>query len=324
MKKTKPHPADVFHHETPQYEIKNEGTMKENAVRINSLDMERVEQYTMFMPRASDNVINDLDLGDSYQSIKSNNINSHRGASRDSYSSYPDNEDYDSSDNDDDYTQRRDKQIDRVNPSGNQGNLSARDQGYTPSSPKRVVRISPRSKKTFNNWQKYEDMYKEDRKNNVNPLFMSSMCEYDDPWTRECKQKKKAKQNYVGEKEWTVTPHHAAVAKRDYRAAQTSVTARGPYIPPHEAHRRYFFDRRKWLEGPWHIPAPSGSFTNRGTTFAAGSAVEKGSIKNSMRGNTSGKRKQNRKNSTLKKNRWSQNTGTGQLRGGSRSPRVRR
>jgi hypothetical protein len=162
------------------------------------------------------------------------------------------------------------------------GNLTARQRGYTPRSPKKVVRISAREKKTFNNWKKYEKMYEEDRQNNVNPCFMSSMCEYDDPWTRECKQKKKSKENFVcpDKKPFVVTPHAGAVAKRDWQAAQTSVTARGPYVPPHEAHRRFFYDRRKWLEGPWHIPAPSGSFTMRGDAFASASAVEKGAIKN--------------------------------------------
>ena len=286
---------------TPQITIKDTGTMKENHPRLSSLDMcEYEDGFKNFMPLPSNRtpkVLGQMDLDESYRST-TNSANHRRQGSAESYYSntsqqYDDDEDYDDdgdSQYNDDEAQRREEQIDRVNLSGN---LTARVLGYTPRSPKRVVRISPRSQKTFNNWKKYDGMYKEDRKNNVNPLFMSSMCEYDDPWTRECKQKRKSKQRYVGGKEWTVTPHHAAVAKRDHRAAQTSVTARGPYVPPHEAHRRFFFDRRKWLEGPWHIPAPSGSFTNRGTTFAAASALEKGQVKNSMRGNTVGRSRPN-------------------------------
>ena len=156
------------------------------------------------------------------------------------------------------------------------GSQSARA-AYSRKDPRRVVRISPRAKKTYNTWKKFEKMYQDDRDNNVNPLFMSSMGQYEDMWAREMAQARASKSEHVDQKKpWVVTPHHAAVAKRARMQAQTSVTARGPYIPPHEAHRRFFFDRRKWLHGAWHIPAPSGSFTMRGSAFAAASAVTKG------------------------------------------------
>ena len=156
------------------------------------------------------------------------------------------------------------------------GSQSARA-AYSRKDPRRVVRISPRAKKMYNTWKKFEQMYQDDRDNNVNPLFMSSMGQYEDAWAREMSQAKTSKSSHVDQrKPWVVTPHHAAVAKRARLQAQTSVTARGPYIPPHEAHRRFFYDRRKWLHGAWHIPAPSGSFTMRGNAFAAASAVTKG------------------------------------------------
>ena len=227
-----------FHPDTPHVEIKETGTFKGYTPRLTSLDMEKVEGYKNFMPRSSnqsnnnnnENVLNNFDLNDTSPRSRLHSANN---------SSNGDPQNYDELYN-------------------GQGD-TAREQGYTARSPKKVVRVAPREKKTFNNYKKYEQMYAEDRKNNVNPLFMSSMCEFDDPWTRECKQRRKAKENFVCKegKPFIVTPHHASVMQRDNRMAQTSVTARGPYVPPHEAHRRYFFDRRKWLEGPWHIPAPS-------------------------------------------------------------------
>jgi hypothetical protein len=171
---------------------------------------------------------------------------------------------------------RRDREERNAGAAQQSGSQSARA-AYSRKDPRRVVRISPRAKKTYNTWKKFEKMYQDDRDNNVNPLFMSSMGQYEDMWAREMAQARASKSEHVDQKKpWVVTPHHAAVAKRARMQAQTSVTARGPYIPPHEAHRRFFFDRRKWLHGAWHIPAPSGSFTMRGSAFAAASAVTKG------------------------------------------------
>jgi len=272
------HPtAHTFHPDTPHVEIKDDGQMAEGSPRVTSLDMEKVEGYKMFMPPPSRSrkkkVLNDLDLDrESIDSLDEHFTHLHQN--NDDENHQDDNDDYYHNDDDDDYGSAPPT---RESMTGD-GNLTARQRGYTPRSPKKVVRISAREKKTFNNWKKYEKMYEEDRQNNVNPCFMSSMCEYDDPWSRECKQKKKAKENFVcpNNKPFVVTPHHSAVAKRDWQAAQTSVTARGPYVPPHEAHRRFFYDRRKWLQGPWHIPAPNGSFTMRGSAFAAGAATIKG------------------------------------------------
>ena len=150
--------AHSFHPDTPHVEIKDEGEMgtTKGARRVTSLDMAQVEGYKNFMPRMpndrQEDVLNELDLD-------RNSVSPRRTtSSTDSYYGEYEN-----------------------------GNFTAREQGYTPRSPKRVVRVAPREKKRFNNWKKYEKMYEEDRKNNLNPLFMSSMCEYDDPWTRECK-----------------------------------------------------------------------------------------------------------------------------------------
>ena len=104
----------------------------------------------------------------------------------------------------------------------------------------------------------------------------------------QCKQRRRAKRGFVGEKPFIVVPHQAAVAKRDYLASQTSVTCRGPYIPTIKNTRSGFVDKNKWLAGPWHIPAPTGSFTMRNSAFATASAVYKGR-KMAARTNLTGK-----------------------------------
>jgi hypothetical protein len=137
------------------------------------------------------------------------------------------------------------------------------------------------------------------------------------------KQRKKARENYICDqgKPFVVTPHHAAVAKRDWRMSQTSVTARGPYVPPHEAHRRFFFDRRKWLEGPWHIPAPSGSFTMRGEAFAAASAQTKGTFQPQ---NKSPRAATKSGSTRMRSNNRGGSGRSPRAQSGIRSPRVRR
>ena len=141
---------------TPQITIKDTGTMKENHPRLSSLDMKQVESYKNFMPLPSTGtpkVLGQMDLDESYRSTR-NSANHRRQGSAESYYSntsqqYDDDEDYDDdgdSQYNDDEAQRREEQIDRVNLSGN---LTARVLGYTPRSPKRVVRISPLSQKTF-------------------------------------------------------------------------------------------------------------------------------------------------------------------------------
>ena len=182
-------PDNTFHPDTPHVEIK-EGQMTPAASRLTSLDMEKVEQYKMFLPQEGyydrPEVLEDLDLDESTRSESTRSRKNNRVPSADSYYSHYYSDDEEEEQHDNAAARSRTEQVDRINLSGN---LTARAQGYTPRSPKRVVRISPRSEKTFNNWQKYDAMYKNDRKNNLNPLFMSSMCEYDDPWTRECKQR---------------------------------------------------------------------------------------------------------------------------------------
>ena len=103
--------------------------------------------------------------------------------------------------------------------------------------------------------------------------------------------------------------------------SQTSVTARGPYVPPHEAHRRFFFDRRKWLEGPWHIPAPSGSFTMRGEAFAAASAQTKGTFQPQ---NKSPRAATKSGSTRMRSNNRGGSGRSPRAQSGIRSPRVRR
>ena len=63
--------------------------------------------------------------------------------------------------------------------------LTAREIGYSWSYPSSVVCVKAQTPRTFSLHRKFVKRNMEDRRNNVNPLFMSSMCEYDDPWTRE-------------------------------------------------------------------------------------------------------------------------------------------
>ena len=280
------HDHAYWHPDTPTVEIHVSGVTGagSNSRKINSRHMKRTDDYKLYVPREGDhdglacdnygNVVSRLDLR---RGNKDGGSRRHDVADDDTTSSQTDL-----------HIQRavgrscmdrlgREEAAAAVSTRRGQRFMgTAEAAGYTPRDPRRVVRVSPRAKKTYNTWAKFEKMYADDRENNVNPCFMSSMGEYDDPWSRECKQRKKARDGYVGDKEWIVTPHRAAVAKRARQQAQTSVTARGPYLEPHEVHERFYFDRRKWIHGPWHIPAPQGSFTMRGEAFAAASAVTKG------------------------------------------------
>lgn len=243
-----------------EVEIRDGRDTPRSMHRISSLDMDRSEDYKLYMPNAGagDNVITELD------GVVAKNTTQGRARN------------YDSDEDIDPVTRLDLDAVRAAKRSVSSQKRNSKKVRHTRSDPKRVVRISPRAKKTFCSWKKFEQMYASDRDNNVNPLFMSSMNEYEDAWSRECKQRKASKKKNSAMKPWVVTPHHAAVAKRATMQAQTSVTGRGPYIPPHEAHRRFFYDKRKWLHGAWHIPAPSGSFTMRGEAFAAASAVTKG------------------------------------------------
>ncbi len=270
------HDHAYWHPDSPAVEIRDGGADAGSGRKISSRHMKRTDDYKLYMPREGDDpglargndgaVVSRLDLrrdddrriNDNDSAASRTELHIQRAVGRSRVARL----------------EREDAAAAGAMPQRFAG--TAGDAGYTPRDPKRVVRVSPRAKKTYNTWAKFEKMYADDRENNVNPCFMSSMGEYDDPWSRECKQRKKARAGYVGEKEWIVTPHHAAVAKRARQQAQTSVTARGPYLEPHEVHERFYFDRRKWMHGPWHIPAPQGSFTMRGEAFAAASAVTKG------------------------------------------------
>ena len=99
------------------------------------------------------------------------------------------------------------------------GSVTAREMGMTRARPGRIVRVSARRPKVFKSWAKFKKLHEADRENNINPLYMSSLCIYDDPWTREMRERKEAKRRFVGKRDFTVTPHHAAVAKRTCNAS---------------------------------------------------------------------------------------------------------